>query len=106
MKSIIPPGAVLISLMLTAFAAAPDNDDFSRREALPSQDVIDLPIQLTGAPTYEPLDPVSQPLSKGSAAEGFGSLWYEWTAPRNGWFTAAAVRNDGVAWRTRVYEGG
>lgn len=75
---VVPVGAV----------AAPTNDAFANRQALPGP----LPIEATGSnvgATSEPAEPTSGTYGR--------SVWFEWVAPATGWFTAGVCDSDFAA---------
>ncbi len=88
-------------------AAVRGNDNFNQRFPLPSGESVEAVIRRPRALSYEPLDPMYENDWSGYSSEVSGSLWWEWTAPRDGWFTVAAVNTDGWGWpmQTQVSEG-
>ena len=100
---------LIILLVSTDFvqAVVRGNDNFNQRHTLPSTERVDVVIRRPLAFSYEPLDPMYENDWPGYSSEVSGSLWWEWTAPRDGWFTVAAVNTDGWGWpmETQVSEG-
>lgn len=95
---------VLLALALALFAcpasalAKPANDDFANRQVLTG---MPLPLQVTGSN-------VEATKESGEHLGGLGpaghSVWFEWEAPNNGWYTFGACAMS-FAGTIRIYTG-
>src|SRR5688572_2986392 len=96
---------LVLLLLFTVTAAVRGNDDFAQRRVLPSTETVAVKIQRPAALSYEPFDPLTRSIYLSYGADRVGSLWYTWTAPRDGIFKAAAAGTDGNTMAAHVYEG-
>ncbi|HWB06673.1 MAG TPA: hypothetical protein VG796_26855 [Verrucomicrobiales bacterium] len=78
--------AVVFFTLAGALRAVPGNDDFIHRKKLPSQESIEESLRNAPRASYETLDPLRRPPNLFPSDLPDGSLWWEWTAPRDGWF--------------------
>jgi hypothetical protein len=105
MKFTAPQLAVLLMLTHNAAAALGNNDDFANRRSLPGQDTVEIAIRRPATLGYEPFDPLMRTHETMHSSVRHGSLWWEWTAPRDGWFTVSVRAGDGGRPETCVFEG-
>jgi hypothetical protein len=96
---------MLFLFLHTAVATVRGSDDFAQRRVLPSAETVNIRIGRPATLSYEPLDPLTRRVDLNYYVKSQGSLWYEWTAPRDGFFKVAATATDGAALQTFVYEG-
>lgn len=102
----VPALSVLWLVLLTHMLMGhPGNDDFAGRKTLPSLDSLEESIGSVPSLSYEALDPLlAAPIQGGQ--DRVGSLWWEWMAPRDGWFLAGCQTAESVAGaETHVFTG-
>src|SRR5688572_33265235 len=104
MKSLAAVAAILISMAGPVMAVG-GNDRFAQRKRLASQETTGEAIRFTPSLSYEELDPLTRDALAYNDGSREGSLWWEWTAPRDGWFQAGAVARNGTQLETYVFTG-
>src|SRR6187402_2318877 len=97
--------AVVLIVIAHSALAVGGNDDFARRLSLPPAESVVHEVRAPAALSFEPLDPMSRSDFSPYSSQRQGSLWWEWTAPRDGWFTVFLTQPDWGAMETYVFQG-
>jgi hypothetical protein len=97
--------AAIMLIFAEVAAAVGGNDHFAHRKRLAFQEVIEEPIRFAPSLSYEVLDPLEEEAQQRGDGRRAGSLWWEWTAPVDGWFRTAVVMPDQVEQETMVFTG-
>lgn len=97
--------AAIILIFAKVAAAVGGNDHFAHRKRLASQEKIEESIRFTPSLSCETLDPLNEVALQSADDRRVGSLWWEWTAPVNGWFSVTVVRRDQFEPDTMVFTG-
>jgi hypothetical protein len=100
----LPLMALMTVTLATTARVDGGNDTFSQRKILSSQESTEEEISWTAELSFDAHDPV--PVGdEPDASVRNGTLWWEWTAPRDGWFTAGTLTTDGTRAATFVFTG-